>query len=89
MTSVISGLFYTSYSFNINITMKYTLDYATRMPTREKKQLNHGITSMEYGLIFHATHIGGNFHGIWADIPRYSYREIYCKNMRYRIYIYM
>ena len=35
-TSVISGLFYTSYSFNINITMKYTLDYATRIPTREK-----------------------------------------------------
>ena len=35
-TSVISGLFYTSYSFNINITMKYTHDYATRMPTREK-----------------------------------------------------
>ena len=36
MTSVISGLFYTSYSFYINITMKYTRDYATRMPTREK-----------------------------------------------------
>ena len=35
-TSVISGLFYISYSFNINITMKYTHDYATRMPTREK-----------------------------------------------------
>ena len=34
-TSVISGLFYTSYSFNINITVKYTHDYATRMPTRE------------------------------------------------------
>ena len=45
--SVISGLFYTSYSFNINITMKYTLDYTTRMPTREKitKPWNnfHGI----------------------------------------------
>ena len=35
-TSVISGLFYTSYSFYINITMKYTHDYATCMPTREK-----------------------------------------------------
>ena len=43
---VISGLFYNSYYFN-NITMKYTLDYATRMPTREKitKPWNnfHGI----------------------------------------------
>ena len=41
--------------------MKYTLDYATRMPTREK------ITkpcSMEYGLIFHVTRIGGKFRGI-------------------------
>ena len=60
--------------------MKYTLDYATRMPTREKitKPWNnfHGITSMEYGLIFHVTRIGGNFRGIWADIPRYAYREI-------------
>ena len=37
---------------------------------------HHGITSMEYGLIFHVTRIGGNFRGIWADIPRYSYREI-------------
>ena len=35
LTSVISGLFYTSYSFN-NITMKNTLDYATRMANREK-----------------------------------------------------
>ena len=35
-TSVISGLFYTSYSFYINITMKYIHDYATHMPTREK-----------------------------------------------------
>ena len=36
--------------------MKYTLDYATRMPTMKKttKPWNnfHGITSMEYGLIF-------------------------------------
>ena len=56
--------------------MKYTLDYTTRMPTREKKQLSHGITSMEYGLIFHVMRIGGNFRGIWADIPRYAYREI-------------
>ena len=68
---MISGLFYTSYSFNINITMKYTLDYATRMPTREKNN-----QAMEYGLIFHVTRIGGNFRGIWADIPRYAYREI-------------
>ena len=60
MTSVISGLFYTSYSFNINITMKYTLDYATRMPTREKKQLSHG----------------NNFHGIWANISRRSISAI-------------
>ena len=57
-TSVISGLFYTSYSFYIDITMTYTHDYATRMPTREKKKLSHGITSMEYGLIFHVTRIG-------------------------------
>ena len=35
-TSVTRGLFDTSYYFNINITMKSTLDYATRMPTREK-----------------------------------------------------
>ena len=35
-TSVISGLFYTSYSFYINITMKLTHDYATCMPTGEK-----------------------------------------------------
>ena len=62
-TSVINGLFYTSYSFNINITMKYTLDYATCMPTKEKinKPWNnfHGI-----GLIFHVTRIGGNFRVI-------------------------
>ena len=60
--------------------MKYTLDYATSMPTREKitKPWNnfHGITSMEYGPIFHVTRIGGNFRGIWADIPHYGYREI-------------
>ena len=58
--------------------MKYTLDYTTRMPTREK------ITKpwknfMEYGLIFHVTRIGGNFRGIWADIPRYAYQEILLK----------
>ena len=60
--------------------MKYTLDYTTRMPTRRKiaKPWNnfHGITSMEYGLIFHVTRIGSNFCGIWADIPRYANREI-------------
>ena len=55
--------------------MKYTHDYATRMPTREKL-LSLGITSMEYGLIFHVTRIGNNFRGIWADIPRYAYWEI-------------
>ena len=32
---LVSGLFYTSYSFNINITMKYTIDNAMCMPTRE------------------------------------------------------
>ena len=53
--------------------MKYTLDYATRMPTREKNKLSHGITSMEYGLIFHVTRIG----------------KYYCKNMKYRINIYI
>ena len=46
-TSVISVLFYTSYSFYNNITIKYTHDYATCMPTREKitKPWNnfHGI----------------------------------------------
>ena len=55
--------------------MKYTLDYATRMLSKEKK-----LTSMEYGLIFHVTCIGGggggNFRGIWADIPRYAHQEI-------------
>ena len=56
--------------------MKYTLDYAARMPTREKNKLSHGITSMEYGLIFHVTRNGGNFLGIRADIPRYAYQEI-------------
>ena len=50
--------------------MKYTYDYATRMPTREKEELSHGITSMENGLIFHVTRIG----------------KYYCKNMKYRIY---
>ena len=48
--------------------MKYTHDYATRMPTRETitKPWNnfHGITSMEYGLIFHVTRLGNNFRGI-------------------------
>ena len=49
------------------------------MPTREKitKPWNnfHGITSMEYGWIFHVMRIG----------------KYYCKNMKYRIdiYIYM
>ena len=38
--------------------MKYTLDYTTRMPTREKK----------------TTKPWNNFHGIWADISRYPYR---------------
>ena len=57
--SVINGLFYTSYSFYINITMIYTHDYATRMPTREK-----------------ITKPWNNFRGIWADIPRYAFREI-------------
>ena len=69
--------------------MKYTLDYATRMPTREKQQLSHGITSMEYGLIFHVTRIRGNFREIWTDIPRYAYWEYYCKNMKYRINMYI
>ena len=45
MTSVISGLFYTSYSFYIHITMKFTLNYAYLL--EKKEQLNHGITSME------------------------------------------
>ena len=62
--SVISGLFYTSYSHYINITMKYTHDYATRMPTREK-----------------ITNPWNNFHGIWADISRYAYREYIPWNM--------
>ena len=57
-TSVISGLFYTSYSFYINITMKYTHDYAMRMPTENK-----------------ITKPWNNFHGIWADISCYAYRE--------------
>ena len=38
---------------------------------------------MDCGLIFHVTRIGGNFRGIWADIPGYTYR----KNMKYRISI--
>ena len=58
--SVISGLFYTLYSFYINITLIYTHDYATRMPTREKT----------------TTKPWNNFRAIWADIPRYAYREI-------------
>ena len=56
--------------------MKYTHNYATRMPTREKNKLSHGITSMEYRLIFHDMRIRDNFREIWADIPRYAYREI-------------
>ena len=55
--------------------MKYTLDYTTRIPTRETKELSHGITSMD-GLIFHVTRMGGNFRGILEDIPSYAYREI-------------
>ena len=54
-TSVISGLFYTSYCIDINITMKYTHDYATHMPTREKitKPWNnfHGICIGYYMLL--------------------------------------
>ena len=57
-TSVISGLCYTSYSFYINIIIKYTHDYATHMLPREK-----------------ITKPWNNFHGIWADISRYAYRE--------------
>ena len=41
---------------------------------------------MEYGLIFHVTRIGNNFRGIWADMRIGKY---YCKNMKYRINIYM
>ena len=68
--------------------MKYTHNYAMRMPTREKitKPWNNfhgkyglifhstlsGITSVEYGQIVHVTCIG----------------KYYCKNMRYRINIY-
>ena len=40
---------------------------------------------MEYGLIFHVTPSGITFREIRADIPRYAYREYYCKNMKYRI----
>ena len=46
--SVISGLFYTSHSFYINITMKYTHDYATRMPTREKNNLSNNFSCYAY-----------------------------------------
>ena len=61
--------------------MKYTLNYAMRMPIREKiaKPWNnfHGITSMEYGLIFHVTRTLGNFRGIWADITSVEYGQIF------------
>ena len=53
--------------------MKYTHDYATRIPTKKASKLSHGITSMEYGLIFHVMRIGEN----------------YCKNMKYRINTYV
>ena len=57
--------------------MKYTLDYATHMPTREKQnKLSHVITSMRYGLISHVTPSGITFREIRADIQRNAYREI-------------
>ena len=44
--------------------MKYTLDYATHKPTREKITKPWKTSKEYYGLIFHVTLSGDNFRGI-------------------------
>ena len=68
-TSVISGLFYTSYFFNININVKYTLTTLLACQLEKITMSLEKITKLR--------------RGIWADIPRYAYREILLTSYSY------